>query len=293
MTKTKAPMPAAAIFLLISTALGFILNLITIITHAVELIGRDVPVSVSEILWDSLISNGISLMMMLFDILLCVVLFMRKRNGVLALATGLFTFRFVYVACNALDGVIKSNGSFIGNMIRGKLTFEKAILICGNNLSNSGAFLRLIGAALLLVFALSVCNKIFKNEALKKLQAITKKAFWLPGLLFALAIIFTGLGLIVTNGYHLAKGNIDASDMLKTLLSRVIYDIPSVLSVLFAFTFALWIKKHYGNGGSSPSNAPDQNYQNYQNYQAPYQQPSQQAPIQPQNQHNSSDFYYS
>lgn len=305
MTKTKAPMPKAAIFLLIGSVWGFTWNAIAVIASITGFNVGGMSTAGTVAAMQTVSNLFISSTFLIFNIILCVVLFMRKRNGVLALATGLFSISAIYSFCASFSSLFSINLQYVIEIIDGDLALRDSVLIASRNLSLIGSAFKLIAYILIVVFALSVCDNIIKESPLKKLRSFTKKTFWLPAVLYLIFMLCAFLSEVLNFSFYLIMDYYSVKDVISSSLSSMFRETPAIFFFVFLLTFAMWIKKYYDDedtaitDNSQPSvdglyqNQP-YNYQYNQPYNSQYnpqqyQQNPQQPPAQSQNNQNNSN----
>ena len=305
MTKTKAPMPKAAIFLLIGSVWGFTWNAIAVIASITGFNVGGMSTAGTVAAMQTVSNLFISSTFLIFNIILCVVLFMRKRNGVLALATGLFSISAIYSFCASFSSLFSINLQYVIEIIDGDLALRDSVLIASRNLSLIGSAFKLIASILIVVFALSVCDNIIKESPLKKLRSFTKKTFWLPAVLYLIFMLCAFLSEVLNFSFYLIMDYYSVKDVISSSLSSMFRETPAIFFFVFLLTFAMWIKKYYDDedtaitDNSQPSvdglyqNQP-YNYQYNQPYNSQYnpqqyQQNPQQPPAQSQNNQNNSN----
>ena len=307
MTKTKAPMPKAAIFLLIGSVWGFTWNAIAVIANITGFNVGGMSTAGTVAAMQTVSNLFTSSTFLIFNIILCVVLFMRKRNGVLALATGLFSISAIYSSCASFSSLFSINLQYVIESIDGNLALRDSVLIVSRNVSLTGSVFKLIAYILIVVFALSVCDNIIKESPLKKLRSFTKKTFWLPAVLYLIFMLCAFLSEVLNFSFYLIMDYYSVKDVISSSLRSMFRETPAIFFLVFLLTFAMWIKKYYDDEEDTaitdnfqPSvdglyqNQP-YNYQYNQPYNPQYnpqqyqQNPQQQPPAQPQNNQNNQN----
>ena len=250
MTKNKVSMPKATIFLLIGVLLTFIFNSIYFIEsikgiytydgfHGIEDVTRCIRYIILDLKNDSSAVPSLikayftPVMMTVFSLVLCVVLFLKKRNRALFIATCVYAVPSLYnMATCAFSSVELVFGIIEGN----RINFFSIINVLGNSFIYTINF---IVALLLIIFAISVCKKMFKESARVKLQSVVKKIFFLPAVL---SLITTFVGMIIM---ILMYFQYDYFSVLNIITNFVQMFLFATFDFLFLFFYGLWIKKHY------------------------------------------------
>ena len=195
----------------------------------------------------------------LLTFVLCLMLFIKKKNGLLVASVGIYTVVPVGIVILNVVRTISSSIAQISSIAQmGDFIGYEEILFFAISLSCSvlyviGLGLWSLAAIALLVISLSAWDKIFEKPKTKKIQSVLKKFFWLPAVIYLLAIplLWASPAKGVLNILNAFNFEMLIYSILFVVLPNVIIDL---FTLGFFLTFGLWLRNPYKKGMESAEN---------------------------------------
>lgn len=213
------------------------------------------------------VSSVISALLYASLLIFSLALFLKKKNGFLVFSAALYSILPIGIMALYFVRLVPFIYDIVVNKVYrlwkyGKLFFD--IVIYSNKILNRidivGGLLWLIAAIALLVISLSAWDKIFAKPKAKKMQNILKKLFWLPAVIYLLAIPFICMPTVSQIVYHIVYAIENSGFFLPTntgnVITILIYVganatnvlicvITNALSFIFFLTVGLWLRNPY------------------------------------------------
>ena len=243
-----------ALCLLFSVLVSVAMNVVSVVSGVISLVNYLALLPWTSVIGVviSILSSIISPLLYILALVLCLMLFLKKKNGLLVASVGIYNLLpiglIVLSVVNFIPNVmyIFVYAKYIGTIgFSGILGMISQFLPLVNGM---GLILLSVAAIVLFIISLSAWDKIFKKPKAKKMQGALKKLFWLPAVIYLLAILlfWSGLALSIVINCLL---NIN----LMSLLNTIVFDalpllITTTLNFVFFLTFGLWLKNPYKKG---------------------------------------------
>ena len=182
------------------------------------------------------------------SLLLCIMLLLKKRNGLLVASVGIYNILPLYSILLFFISIVMLGIDILTNYYHYLNIFDVLVLVFPR-VSVLGKILSWAASVVLFAVSISAWDRIFKNPKAEKVRRILKMFFWVPAVLYLLAVPFFWAPTIADIIQLLRYSS---SSLLITCFWLIVDIIRlamcQLLTFVFFLTFGLWLRNPYKKG---------------------------------------------